>query len=364
MSSVYSFLLLTLLCVTPLEAFANSIEAKAQGSTERQAINTALQQAVEMSLGSEIENTTLVENYQVIRQQIIKHTKGFVRSYDIIASTKNDQGLYDVHVRAEVDQGSLVDSQKALLSLMKMAANPRILIGAIQEDFDALSPLQDGFLEVSRSFEKVLREDFMFDVVDKESLIQKAARPLRPHKIKDLISLSQSKNIDYIFAFEIVAPSKQPSLLRLMIIDGSNLRLIGEEKIILTHPEGNVSRTALFQTAQDLGFIASGKLAHQLLENLRKETYEDGQRFELSFFNFDEKTIKYLETDLTQLGGYSRHKLVGKDKNALTLSYWSMLKAGALSEEISTLLKGQDQTFTYWLAGRNLHFRFNDPVFE
>ena len=110
--------------------------------------------------------------------------------------------------------------------------------------------------------------------------------------------------------------------------------------------------------------MLSAQVAAALTQSLKKQIYEDGRRFEVTFSRFNEPVLEYLESDLANLSGYIRHKLQRKDKNSLSLSYWSMLMPETLNQEISSLLKGQDQTFQFKVRGSQLNYRFDDPMFE
>ncbi|WP_135076303.1 hypothetical protein [Terasakiella sp. SH-1] len=364
------FLLLptaALLTLLPLYS-TQAIEVSAQGSNQRQALNNALRQAVEMSLGTSIENNTLVENFQVVRQQILSHTKGFVRSYKVLHKTVDPSGMVDITIDAEVDEKSLEDSTEALSTLMKMAAHPRVLVAGLDEDFDSISSLSDDFRLLTESVESTLREDFRFETLDFEATRQAGRDHYRHTDRKNNLKRARRAKANFIIFVEILKGRNAPYVLRLESLDVASNRSLAREEINFdmanwTRDEKN-NRAAIINEAKDHIYGPSAQVAAALIKNIKKEVYEEGQRYEIHFSKFDAKTIKYLETDLANLSGYVRHKLAGQKKNALTLSYWSLLKPSTLNTEISSLLSSQDIPFEFRIKGRNLTYQFDDPMFE
>ncbi|SCA56821.1 exported hypothetical protein [Candidatus Terasakiella magnetica] len=365
-----SLILLSALLITSFMSLssAHALQVSAQGSNQRQALNNALRQAVEMTLGTEIENNTLVENFQVVRQQILSHTKGFVRSYKILDKKVDPSGMVEVTIEAEVDEQSLKDSSIALSTLMKMAAHPRVLVAPIDEDFDSLSSLSDDFHLLSEAVESTLREDFRFETLDFEATRLKAKDKYRYTDRKNNLKRARRNKVDFIIFVEVIKARNHPYKLRLESVEVATNRSLAKEEVGFamsdwTRDEKS-NHAAIINQAKDHIYGPSAQVAAALIENIRKEVYEEGQRYRLSFQRFDEKTIKFLETDLSALSGYVRHKLDVQKKKALSLSYWSLLKPGTLNQEISALLKAQDISFDFRLEGRTLKYRYDDPMFE
>ncbi|MDV7339134.1 hypothetical protein RYZ26_05995 [Terasakiella sp. A23] len=343
---------------------AHALEVTAQGTTQRQALNNALRQAVEMKLGTGIEANTLVENFQVVRQQILSHTQGYVKSYKVVKEASLSNGGYEITIDADVDDKSLKDSTRALSTLMKMAAHPRVMVAGIHEDFDAVSSLNDGFRQVREMVEQTFREDFHFDIIDLEASRLSGKDTYRHHDRKNHLKRARKSGADYLVFVEMIKAPAAPYKIRLESIEVATNRSLAREEAIFAHISWSKGDEAALRKAKDHIYIPSIQIAVTLVENIKKEVYEDGQRYELSFYKFDEKTVRYLEADLAALPGYVRHKITGQKKNALSLSYWSMLKAGALNEEISALLKRADVPFDFHLRTRTLTYRFDDPMFE
>jgi len=321
-----------LIIVLSLPSFA--LEAIGEGSNQRQALNTALRNAVEMTMGIDVETNTLVENFQVVRQQILSHTKGFVKTYKVLSQEKSSEGIVRITIDAEVDNQSLKDSATALATLMKMSAHPRVFVAAINEGFDSVSSLNEEFHLLTQSVEATLRDDFHFNVLDSEIVRLSDKTTYRFSDRKNNLKRAKRAKATFVVFVEIVKASDQPFMLRLEGVDVANKLSLTTQEVGFAMMDWTrdvkANQEAILMEAKEHIYGPSAQVAAGLIKALQKESYENGQRFELSFNRFDEKLINFLETDLSNLNGYVRHKLESQRKNTLTLSYWSLLIAKKL----------------------------------
>ncbi len=104
-------------------------EGNASGSGEsakEKAIEDALRNAIEIGYGVFIDSATLVENAALISDDTISQTKGFIKSYDVIdGSVEND--ITSVKVKAVISMDKIWESDSLLLLLKRMGA-PRFII--------------------------------------------------------------------------------------------------------------------------------------------------------------------------------------------------------------------------------------------
>ncbi len=347
---------------------AHGIEVSAQGVNKRQALNNALRQAVEMSLGTNLQSNTLVENFQIVRQQILTHTRGFVSSYKILKEDNTAQGTYNITIDATIDDQNIEDSATALATLMKMASHPRILVAPQDDDFDAISSLSDEFRILNEAVETTLRDDFYFQILDSEATRLQDRNTYRFTDRKNNLIRAKKAGADFIVFVELRKGQNTPYTLRLESVDVANGRSIDkrETDFAMTDWTRDVKtdRNAIILQAKEHIYGPSAQIGAALVDVLHKEVYEDGQDYQISFQRFVPEIIQFLATDLTQLNGYVRHKVTYQKKNALSLSYWSLLKPGALNTEISALLHSRDIPFDFKVQNRQLTYRFNDPMFE
>jgi len=91
------------------------------------AVDDALRKAVEQSVGTIISSETVTENFQLISDKILTKARGYVRNYKI-TSEKQDQGVYQVNVDAEVSKGVLKNDVDGILTVLRAKNMPRMLV--------------------------------------------------------------------------------------------------------------------------------------------------------------------------------------------------------------------------------------------
>ena len=134
----FALLLLSLfITVTPIFAQEEEKVVTAEGVAVVQgsnmdiardsAVSDAQQKAVEQAIGILIDSQTQVENFQVISDNILSQTKGFIKSYNIVRETKEDN-LLRVTITAHVATGKLGESLSAIGILMGQMHKPRTMI--------------------------------------------------------------------------------------------------------------------------------------------------------------------------------------------------------------------------------------------
>jgi len=355
-----------ILCITLLGlAFspfktAGAVEATGEGVTRAHALKAALQNAIDKSLGTQIEQTTLVENFQVIRQHLVSHSKGYVKRYTILNETKTDSGSIRLTLEAEVDDTALSDSQSALAILMQMAAHPRVLVRATQEDFDALSPIQVDFTPLETAIEDIFANDFGF-VIQESSPIRSTRRP-------DILKQAHRLDVDYVIFLEIIPSGAALYQLQLDALALKTDRRMGRQSLTLdmqawTRAVRHAPDSIVTQ-ARDHIHPPASRIAQDMITRLQNIALNDGQEYRLRFSGFDDKTLKFLPEDLATLGGYVRHDVGVKEKKRLGLSYWSALDSNSLHGEITGLLTHLKAPHRAQLSGQTLTFIYDDPVFE
>lgn len=91
------------------------------------AIDDALRQAVEQSLGTFIDSQTKVENFMLVEDRILSWSKGYVSHYDIISDQKKSPEMYEVTIDANVDEANLQSDALAVQNLIMNMGNPRVM---------------------------------------------------------------------------------------------------------------------------------------------------------------------------------------------------------------------------------------------
>jgi hypothetical protein len=90
------------------------------------AIQDALRKAVEQAVGTMVSSETLVENFQVVRDNIYNKSQGYVKEYKIVKESPG-KDLYAVTIMATVSTDNLKNDLGALGLLIARAGKPRTL---------------------------------------------------------------------------------------------------------------------------------------------------------------------------------------------------------------------------------------------
>ncbi len=109
---------------------ADGVAAVQQGAVDiarDAAIEDAQKKAVEQAIGVFIDSQTQVENFQLISDNILAQTKGYIKRYNLV-DERVDGALLRVRITAEVALGKLSDDLSAIGILMARMHKPRTMI--------------------------------------------------------------------------------------------------------------------------------------------------------------------------------------------------------------------------------------------
>ena len=93
------------------------------------ALDEAKRAAIEAAMGTMVESRTVVENFEVVKDQIFSRAAGYLTGLQIIEETKTDLGTYEVTIQADVKVSVLVDDLDRFRNMIQWQQNPRISIG-------------------------------------------------------------------------------------------------------------------------------------------------------------------------------------------------------------------------------------------
>jgi len=129
-------LLLTVHCLLPTISHAEPQVVSATGvapytagsdaKARDMAIQDAMRKAVEQAVGTMVAAETLVEDYQVVRDNIFTKTQGYIQKYDITSAGPKGN-LYEVTISATVAVENLKNDLAALGLLQARVEKPRVL---------------------------------------------------------------------------------------------------------------------------------------------------------------------------------------------------------------------------------------------
>ncbi len=140
-----------------------------KGLARDQAIDDALRNAVEQGLGTFVQSSTLVENYQMVSDNILSWSNGYVKNYLVVSEGMTDATTYQVNIQAELQLSNLKNDWESIRNIINQMSNPRILI-IMEEQNIGQSYDRYHFLSVDMtSAEATLITKFLengFEVVD------------------------------------------------------------------------------------------------------------------------------------------------------------------------------------------------------
>jgi len=92
------------------------------------ALEDAKRMAIEQALGVHVESRTVVENFEVTRDQVLSHASGYLRDMEILREGKTELGTYEVELRAAVEIGALVADMDRFRKILGWQKNPRVAV--------------------------------------------------------------------------------------------------------------------------------------------------------------------------------------------------------------------------------------------
>ncbi len=131
MAGFVRVLCVIMICFLPVVLLAQgTITAEGFGESEDAALNDALRNAVQQGVGTIIAAETISANYQMLSDQILNRSAGFVRSYTELNKRQESDGVWRITVSAEVHaiQDTLLTDQLARELLYRFAGSPRFLV--------------------------------------------------------------------------------------------------------------------------------------------------------------------------------------------------------------------------------------------
>ncbi len=140
------------------------------------AIDDALRKAVQQALGTYLSSETLVQNYQMVEDNILTWTHGYVKNYKVISERQLDPSTYQVVVEADIRMDDLKNDAESLQNLLAKMGNPRMMI-MIQERNIGENYQGAGYFDVDMTAAETAMNDIFLqkgiEVVDPSVIRQK-----------------------------------------------------------------------------------------------------------------------------------------------------------------------------------------------
>ena len=91
-----------------LRTEAGEVIVTGVGTDPEKAAQNAFSQAIEQTVGVLVDAETVVKNDQLIRDEILTYSRGYVEKYEIVKRWQED-GLHHATIRASVARDKLVE---------------------------------------------------------------------------------------------------------------------------------------------------------------------------------------------------------------------------------------------------------------
>ena len=92
------------------------------------ALDQAKRAAIEKAIGTLVESEAAVENFQLIREQILTRSSGYLKNIQIVKEEKTDLGTYEVIIQADVEYSAITSDFDRFAKLLSWQKNPRCSI--------------------------------------------------------------------------------------------------------------------------------------------------------------------------------------------------------------------------------------------
>ena len=357
------------LLVPPAWSQSQEVTVTGVGVDRDHAVNNALQLAVESAIGTLVQSDTLVENFTVIKDEIVTHAVGYVSEYEILADKAEGEAGHSVTVRAMVNAGRIQDDISALDVLMKMAGHPRILVLGTDTELTSVPTGTAQFQQLVKDVSEVFRNSFRFDVIDWDT-VRQANKNLpgkltkeRALKYNDIIRADNLVTFSLEYATDQGSP--KPVDMSMQAVRVSDEYMISST----TQRIGQVAGSGVSQPDRDRAAIALAKeyifplavqTAKAVVEDLQGEVERGkGFRYLVTFYDFPDPKI--LEDEMTVMSGYVRHKVERAQPDMLEISYWSNLRETMLLDRLRSLIEEKGYKYEYKQDGRNMKFKWRHP---
>ena len=350
-------------------SMAHGVEITGFGVDRENALNNAFRSAVEAAVGVAVQSSTSVEDFTVIKDEIVTHARGYVTRYKVLGEARDPEAGYRVTIEADVDRGMVSDHVQALDILMKMAGHPKVLVLGIDEDFESVASGTELFDPLVNTVADVFSRKFRFEVVDWPTVRSKYADIPGKLNRERVAEYNHVLRCQYLISVKLNLYGKKDgtSSIRLVLdaVRISDNYLVAKvEREAGVHDFSGLGEESKIRKAVAVAgetvFPASVDVAKMMVSDIQSEVERGkGFRYSLEFYDFPGEPK--LTDDLAAIQGYVRLRLERQDATQLRLTYWSNLSSDTLLEEIKGALQRRGHKFSFKHEGRRMRFKWKHP---
>ncbi len=108
-------------------------------AAREKAIEDGLRHAVEMAAGTKVSSLSEVEDFQTKMDQVLTHSQGFVKHYDILKEGM-DGDVMQITIKAQISQADLDKDLEAVGLLMSRKGMPRTMVLIAEQNIGMAAP--------------------------------------------------------------------------------------------------------------------------------------------------------------------------------------------------------------------------------
>ena len=368
LGKIISFIsVIFILQMNPVSVFSKTLEVTGSatiysgnaGSAKNQALKNALRQAVEQGVGVFIDSNTLSQNYEVVKDEILSTSEGFVSSYDIVREgTTSGGSVYEVTLKVEVEEGRIKDKLSALRILHQKMGNKRLMLIYQSSDPHAV-PRDNGAVLTTLG---VVRDEFsrkgfrMFN----ESVMKEVYRAIEQEAIVDrpvdsLIAMALDQRAEILVRMEMIGGKRDKkggafyavkSTVRLGVYEASSGRQIAdtvaEGKELSASKPGPYDWYKMLSKAGKRSGAEAARQAIIRIADYYQQSGEVGNAFMMVFRNYNFETEDRILDYLENTPGFQQLTELKNTRGYLEIELFSSQQKSRLRRKIIRDLKDQE----------------------
>ena len=179
------------------------IIASGYGINEEKALKNAYKSAIQQFVGVVVDSETQLKNGELIKDNILTASSGFIKEYEKL-STSNENGLYEVKIKALVKSQKIFETMKSLNIATVSLTNASNIQARVATK--AISKKEAGVL-LKKRFDELLSSEGLKDIIsleikDVEVMEDNESNGKVPVKITYTISIDEKVYADKIQQLE------------------------------------------------------------------------------------------------------------------------------------------------------------------
>ena len=189
---------------SPLTVHASEIVAVGTGSTYESALHNAMRIAIERSIGTFVSSRTLIVNQQLITDEIMVKSGGYIESYDVLRQEQY-AGIFEVEVKFKVRSEELRSNVMTLLEKKALVeanlSDPRIAIIATDDNNIRYPEIESEITNAlhNAGFSRIVTTDNAFDYEVKIN-VQTALNSNKTYSATLSVKMIAANNNEIVYA--------------------------------------------------------------------------------------------------------------------------------------------------------------------